>query len=252
MSEPEVLVEVAGPVAKIVLNRPAKLNALNVDLVASLEQAAGQVAGEEEVRVVIVAGRGRSFCSGLDLDMFVETGMSPAFFERQEGAFRLLETMDKITVAAIQGHCLGGGVQLAAACDVRVASSSAQLGLPAVNEGLFPGMAPFRLPRLIGKGRAMSLILGGQPVTAEVAHQIGLVDVVAADDDFDAEVTRLADTYAAIPHAAAVGSKRLMALSYEATFDEALEQCRSLLDECLRSPEVAAIRARGRKGATNR
>src|SRR5215470_16966901 len=142
----EVVVEVSGSRATIALNRPDKLNALNVALVTALEEAAERVAGNPDVEIVVVRGRGRAFCAGLDLDMYAAEGMSMEFYRRQEAGFRILETMGKTVVAAIHGWCLGGGVQLAAACDVRVASTDATLGLPAVDEGLFPGMAPYRLP----------------------------------------------------------------------------------------------------------
>ena len=175
----EVVCEVDARRASLTLNRPEKLNALNVALVAALETQARLVSGLADVDVVLVRGAGRSFCAGLDLDMFAADGMSPEFYRRQEGGFRVLEVMDKTVIAAIHGHCLGGGVQLAAACDVRVASSDAVLGLPAIDEGLFPGMAPYRLPRLIGKGRAASLILSGRRLSAQDAYAIGLVDVTS-------------------------------------------------------------------------
>ena len=218
----EVVVEIDGDRATIALNRPEKLNALDLALVASFEEAAGEIAADSRVAIVVVRGYGRSFCAGLDLDMFAAEGMSMEFYRRQERGLRLLETMDKTVVAALHGHCLGGGVQLAAACDVRVGSSDAVIGLPAVQEGLFPGMAPYRLPRLIGKGRAASLILTGRSITAEEAERIGLIDHVVDADDFDAQVAGLVDEYARAPREAAAASKRLMALSYEAPFGRPL------------------------------
>jgi enoyl-CoA hydratase/carnithine racemase len=134
-------------------------------------------------------------------------------------------------------------VQLAAACDVRIASSDAILGLPAIDEGLFPGMAPYRLPRLLGKGRAASLILSGRRLTAEEAYAIGLVDHVVAADRFEEELTALVDTYARAPRAASVAAKRLIARSYEASFEEVLAESETLLDECLKSADVARARA---------
>src|SRR5207342_1171470 len=97
--------------------------------VTALEDAAQRVGADPAVDVAVVHGRGRSFCAGLDLDAFAAEGMSLEFYRRQERGFRLLETMEKTVIAAIHGHCLGGGVQLAAACDVRVASTDAVIGL---------------------------------------------------------------------------------------------------------------------------
>jgi enoyl-CoA hydratase len=236
-----VAVEVRGAFATVALDRPDKLNALSVQLVTELAEAAERVAAEPDVAVVLVRGHGRSFCAGLDLDMFAREGMPPEFYARQERAFRCLETMEKTVIAAIHGHCLGGGVQLAAACDIRVASRGAVLGLPAIDEGLFPGLAPYRLPRLIGKGRAASLILTGRRLDPQEALAIGLVDHVV--DDLDGELAALAEVYARAPRQAAAASKRLMALAYDAPFVEALAESERLLEECLGAPEVARARA---------
>src|ERR1051325_7109157 len=108
--------------------------------------------------------------------MLEASSMPPGFYEGQERAFRKLEMLDAITIAAIHSYCLGGGVQLAVSCDLRVCSSDSQLGLPAVNEGLFPGMAPFRLPGLVGLGAAARLVLSGGTIDANEALRIGLVD----------------------------------------------------------------------------
>ena len=239
----DVVVEVKAERAVIALNRPSKLNALDIGLVTALEDAAERISTDARVHLVVVRGNGRSFCAGLDLDMFAAEGMSPEFYRRQERAFRQLETMDKTVIAAIHGHCLGGGVQLAAACDVRVASTDAMLGLPAVDEGLFPGMAPFRLPRLIGKGRAASLILTGRPVGADEAYRIGLVDHVIEAERFDEQLAGIVETYAGVPRAAATASKRLIAQSFDSSFEQALAESEALLAACLQTPEVTRARA---------
>jgi enoyl-CoA hydratase/carnithine racemase len=237
-----VVLAIAARCATIELNRPEKLNALNMQLVASLEDAAQRVANSQ-VDVVVVRGRGRSFCAGLDLAMFAAEGMSLEFYRCQERGFRLLETMDKTVIAAIHGHCLGGGVQLAAACDIRVASDDSVIGLPAVDEGLFPGMAPYRLPRLIGKGRAASLILTGRQITAADACGIGLVDHVVCAAEFEEQLAAVVESYARAPRQAAAASKRLISASYDASFEAALHESEVLLDQCLQSPEVAQARA---------
>jgi enoyl-CoA hydratase/carnithine racemase len=241
----EVLCEIGERRASLELNRPEKLNALNGALVAALEAQARRVS-ELDVDVVVVRGAGRAFCAGLDLDMFAAEGMPPDFYRHQEAGFRLLEVMDQTVIAAIHGYCLGGGVQLAAACDIRVASSDAVLGLPAIDEGLFPGMAPYRLPRLLGKGRAASLILSGRRLTAHEACAIGLVDHVVDAERFEEELAAVVDTYAQAPRAAAAATKKLIARSYEASFEEVLAESETLLEQCLRSPEVESARLRRR------
>ena len=242
MTEDSVVLSITGRQATIALNRPEKLNALNLELVTSFEKAAQRVGADSQVDIVVVRGRGRGFCAGLDLGMFAAEGMPRDFYRRQERGFRLLETMDKTVIAAIHGHCLGGGVQLAAACDVRVASTDSVIGLPAVDEGLFPGMAPYRLPRLIGKGRATSLILTGRQITAQEASRIGLVDHIVDASEFDEHLAGVVNSYARAPRGAAAASKRLVSSSYDASFEAALRESERLLDECLRSPEVARAR----------
>src|SRR5262245_16000695 len=105
MNESAVVLEYQGPVAQIVLNRPAVLNAMNMEWVADLDAAVRAVAATPDVRVVLVRGAGRAFCAGLDLDMYAREGMPAGFYDLQERAFRGLELMDKITIAAAHGHC---------------------------------------------------------------------------------------------------------------------------------------------------
>src|SRR5215210_7545939 len=167
-----VLLDVAGPVATITLNRPERLNAMNMAWIEAFDTAVNRLADSPEVAVVVIRGAGRAFCAGLDLDMFEAAGMPAGFFEGQERALHKLELLDVVSIAAIHGYCLGGGVQVALACDLRVCSSDAMLGLPAINEGLFPGLAPFRLPRIVGLGTAARLVLSGESVGAEEALRL--------------------------------------------------------------------------------
>src|SRR5688500_18279377 len=117
MDEHPVTLEREGPLARITLNRPAVLNAENLAWVAGLGAAVTEVAAGPEVRVVLVRGAGQAFCAGIDRDMLSNGGMPAGFYEGQERAFRALEQLDAITVAAMHGYCLGGGLQLAVACD---------------------------------------------------------------------------------------------------------------------------------------
>jgi enoyl-CoA hydratase len=245
-----VLLELEGPLARITLNRPEVLNAMNLAWCQELEAAVERVAVEPEVRVVLVRGAGRAFCAGLDLDMLGCERLPPGFYESQERAFRGLERMDKITIAALHGYCLGGGLQLAIACDIRVCSTDCQLGLPAVLEGLFPGMAPFRLPRLIGLGPARRLILSGELITAEEALRLGLIDHLVPAERFEAGLAEIVDTYLRAPRMAVIASKRLMGRAFGATFEEVYEQSLPLIEQCLAAPDVAeaAERWRQRKG----
>jgi enoyl-CoA hydratase/carnithine racemase len=254
MAERSVLLEVSGPLARIRLNRGARLNAMDQAWIEDLNVAVDRLADSPEVSVVVIRGAGRAFCAGLDLDMLESVGMPPGFYEGQERAFRKLELLDAITVAAIHGYCLGGGVQLAIACDIRVCGADAKLGLPAVNEGLFPGLAPFRLPHLVGKGAAARLILSGDSIGADEALRIGLVDYVLPVEQFESGLERILQSYLAAPRAAVVGSKRLMRHAFSGTVEDAYELSVPLLQACLDSADVAAAREawRRRRALTRR
>ena len=235
-----VVLEIDGGLARITLSRPEVLNAEDLAWVEGLEAAVTEVAARPDLRVVLVRGAGRSFCAGMDLDMLGREGMPPGFYEGQERAFRGLELMDKITIAAVHGYCLGGGLQLAIACDIRICSTDCHLGLPAVREGLFPGMATFRLPRLIGLGPALRLALSGEIIGPDEALRLGLVDHLVPAERFGPGVAEALDRYLDAPRAASAASKRLMRRAFEAPFETVYQESRRFLEECLASPELDA------------
>jgi enoyl-CoA hydratase/carnithine racemase len=232
----------AGAVAEIFLDRPAKLNAINLDWVRDLDVAVDELAGEPGLRTVVIRGAGRAFCSGLDLDMMGEQGMSPEFFATQERAFTGLERLPAIVIAQIHGYCLGGGLQLALACDIRIASEDAMLGLPAALEGLPPGVAAWRLPRFVGMGRALRLSLSGKPIAAAEALGMGLVDHVLPLDGFATAARAIVEEYAAVPHGAAVGIKEMVRAAFDVGFDSAYARAHEIVADCLTGPDVAAAK----------
>jgi enoyl-CoA hydratase len=169
-------------VALLTVNRPDKRNALSKDLVAELREAFESVAGDRAVRALIVTGAGdKAFIAGADIN---ELASLPPFELRQyamrgQTTFRLLEKLGKPSVAAVNGYALGGGMELAMACTVRFASDNAQMGQPEVKLGFVPGYGGTqRLPRLVGRGRALEMLLSGDPISAAEAHRIGLVNAV--------------------------------------------------------------------------
>lgn len=239
MPKPAVVVCRDGAIAEIVLNRPEKLNAMTLDWVRDLDAVVAELAADTDLRVVVIRGEGRAFCAGLDLDMMGEQGMPPDFFGLQEKAFTGLERLPAVVIAQIHGYCLGGGLQFALACDIRIARQDALLGLPAALEGLVPGAAPWRLPRFVGMGRALRLAILGKPVTAAEALGIGLVDHVLPDEDFRTAARDIAEQYARVPHTAAIGVKELVRTAFDTSFDQSYDRTRELIDDCLRSTEVA-------------
>jgi enoyl-CoA hydratase/carnithine racemase len=187
MAFDNLLIERDGAVATVTINRPAVLNALNTQTLDELRRAMLDLKQDEGVRVVVLTGAGpKSFVAGADInELAVQTptsGREHALAGQQ--AFDLIETLGKPVIAAINGYALGGGCELAMACTLRIAADTAKLGQPEINLGLIPGYAGTqRLPRLVGKGKAMELILTGAPIAADEALRIGLVNrVVPAAD----------------------------------------------------------------------
>ncbi|MGH3742494.1 MAG: enoyl-CoA hydratase/isomerase family protein [Micromonosporaceae bacterium] len=239
MQDRSVVLRRGGDIAEIRLNRPPKLNALNLRLLQDLNAAVDQLHDEPELRTVVIRGEGRAFCAGLDLDMMAEQGMPDDFFPLQERAFASLERLGAIVIAQIHGHCLGGGLQLALACDIRVASEGAVLGLPAALEGLPPGVSAWRLPRFVGIGRAMRLAISGEHVGAQEALTMGLVDYVLPDEGFAEAAHTIAAQYASAPHRAAVGIKETVRSAFDVKLDTAYQRTSEVIAECLRGPDVA-------------
>jgi enoyl-CoA hydratase len=237
-----VQVRRAGEVAEIVLSRPEKLNAMDMAWVTGLVDAVAELERDKPA-IVVVRGEGRAFCAGLDLDMLATEGMPAGFYEGQEAAFLGLERLDRLVVAQIHGYCLGGGLQLALACDIRILSADAVLGLPAAAEGLPPGMATWRLPRFVGMGRAMRLSVGGERLGADEALAMGLADHVVASDGFREAAAGLVAHYLAVPQGAARATKELVRSAFDTDFATAHARSRELVAQCLTSQDVIAARA---------
>jgi enoyl-CoA hydratase len=177
-----ILTEEAGGVFAITVNRPEKLNALNAETIGELDAALDEAAAGEEIRGVLLTGAGdRAFIAGADINELarVTSQEAQALAERGQRLTRRLERLGKLSVAAVNGFALGGGLELAMACTVRFASTNAKLGQPEVKLGLPPGYGGTqRLPRLVGRGRALEMLLSGDPIDAKRALEIGLVNGV--------------------------------------------------------------------------
>ncbi len=172
----------AGGIRTITINRPEKLNALNAATVAELDAAIADIAGDDAVNAVVITGAGeKAFVAGADISELAALGPVEAkeFALRGQAVFRRLERLTKPVIAAVNGYALGGGCELAMACHIRVAASNAVFGQPEVKLGLIPGYGGTqRLPRLIGRGRALEILLTGRNVSADEALGIGLANVV--------------------------------------------------------------------------
>lgn len=191
-----LLYERRDAIGYVTINRPEKLNALNRQVMEELLDCFQALQKDEEVRVAILTGSGeKAFAAGADInELAVQTpiqGKETAQFGQQ--LFNLIENLGKPVIAAINGFALGGGCEMAMACTLRIAAETARLGQPEVKIGLIPGYAGSqRLPRLVGKGRALELILTGEPVTASEAYRIGLVNRVVPPSELLAAAEKLA------------------------------------------------------------
>ncbi len=181
-----VSIEVEDRVATITINHPPA-NALNYALLAQLESALHELEVNDGVRVMIITGAGRVFIAGADIHMLKDLSSSQQSQELSltgQRIFRIIETSSKPVIAAINGACLGGGLELALCCHMRLASEDAPLGLPEINLGIIPGFGGTqRLPRIIGFSKATELILTGEPISALEAKSLGLVSQVTSADD---------------------------------------------------------------------
>ncbi|MBI4545677.1 MAG: enoyl-CoA hydratase/isomerase family protein [Gemmatimonadetes bacterium] len=199
-----LLVSVEERVATIVVNRPDKRNALNMAVRRELLEVLDQLRSAPEARVVVFTGAGeKAFIAGADIAEFVErTPMEQRVAMGERPIFSEVAAYPKPTIAMINGFCLGGGCELALACDLRVAARSARLGQPEIKLGLLPGGGGTqRLPRLVGFGRAMRLVLTGEMIDAEEAERMGLVDLVVDDPalaDRTRELARLLAGYSPV------------------------------------------------------
>jgi len=213
-----------GKIARIVFNRPQMLNAMNNRATMDINMIVDSIAKEDKVRVVVITGNGRSFSTGIDLKELSTDQIEMVYHQRWERALRSLETMEKIVIAGMKEYCLGGGLQLALACDVRVAADNAILGLPGIREGLIPGLATYRLPRYIGLGRAKRFVLSGENITAQEAHRIGLVDYIIPLAEFETRLEDIVHHYLRVCSVGTIKSKALCNLSPELDYDAFLQK----------------------------
>jgi len=243
---------VGDRVGTLVLNRPHVLNCANEQWARDLNTLVDDLAGNERLRVVIVRGAGRAFCSGIDLTALAagETGMT--FFRSWEMALRKLEALDPIVIAAIQSHCIGGGLQIALACDLRVARDDARFGITAVREGIIPGIGMWRAARHAGIGRAKRLALAAAIVDASVALDWGLVEWVVDSESFEAKVAELTDRILSMAWTSTRLTKKLTNMAFETSFTEFVETYFEYQRLSTSSPEHLQVMSDHRKERASR
>ena len=226
MGQAEVLlVETTGRVATITVNRPEKMNAFNSEVRSRLMGALDELRSDAEVRVVVITGAGdKAFIAGSDIGEFKDARPVDQYRAMVQGDFySVTERFPKPVIAMINGYCLGGGCELAMACDIRIASDKAKIGQPEINLGLIPGGGGTqRLPRLVGQGRAMRLIYTGEMIDAAKAAEIGLVDEVVPHDKLTEHTAALAEVIAEKSPAALQAAKESIRAAWQMPLDAGL------------------------------
>jgi enoyl-CoA hydratase len=226
MSYQTLLFDVRDGVAFVTVNRPDKLNALNDEVMRELAQAAERIATEDAIKGAILTGSGpKAFVAGADIGDLAKQGAfdGKARAQRGQAVLRRLETCGKPVIAAVNGFALGGGCELAMACHIRIASENAKFGQPEVKLGIAPGYGGTqRLPRLVGKGIALQLILTGEMIDAQEAYRIGLVNRVVPAEALLAESEKMLRGILAMGPLAIRLSMEAVDQGLEMTLDEGL------------------------------
>jgi len=232
---------VADGIAQVTLNRPDALNSLSVALLGELDAITGKIESDASIRGAIVTGAGRAFAAGADIEEIsrLDRDSGTAFARRGQAVFGRIERLEKPVVAAVNGFALGGGCELAMACHVRFASTKAKFGQPEVKLGILPGFGGTqRLPRLVGRGKAIELTLHGGHVSAEEALRIGLVNEVLQPEELLPRAHKwLAECFANGPRALAM-SLRAIREGLDRPLDAAIELEAQVFGELCGTPEM--------------
>ena len=232
-----VLTEDRGSVRHVILNRPEKRNAFDGDLIAATGEALRDAGADPAVHCVVIRGAGPMFSSGMDLGSLAALADAPenlrAFRQEIVNAWNRAEEMPKPTICQIHGACLGGALELALACDLRVIASDAVVGLPETRIGLIPDVGgSSRLPAVVGLGRAKELIMTGKLIGGEEAERIGLANRVAAPDEVEGATQTLVDELLTCAPVAVGLAKRVMDASARPALTATLELEVTMQERC--------------------
>ena len=222
-----ILVERRGPVGIVTINRPEKRNALNIQTRAEGAAVLDELRADDSVRVVILTGAGdKAFIAGADIAEFAErTAIQQREVMLDRSLFNAIDGFPKPIIAMVNGYCLGGGCEVALACDLRIASDKASFGQPEINLGIIPGGGGTqRLTRLVGEGKAMEMILSGEIINAETALAIGLVNHVVTADQLEAKTMEIANRIAEKSPVALRLAKEAVKLASRSNLDEGLRR----------------------------
>ena len=228
-----IILEKTAGVSVITMNRPERKNALNASLRRELFQTLQQIESDKNIRAVVITGTGDAFVAGADIQAMKQYSVNDAVESSKEGSriFSYLEAMKIPVIAAINGWALGGGLELALACDFRVCSDTAQFGQPEVKLGILPGYgATIRLPRIIGLAKAKEMIFFGRIITAREAESLGLVSCVTSPSNLMEKTLEMASKLAQGPASIALAKKAIHS-ALDLSLNEAMEMSSTLYGE---------------------
>ena len=242
MSQGEIRYEINDKIATITLSRPGKRNALTQHMFTRLNEVVGEVENNRDLRVLVIRGEsGSVFCAGDDLAELVAMDVVQVrdFLIRVQSTFTRLEALPIPVVAAVEGHALGGGLELALACDLILSSSDAVLGLPETNLGVIPGLGgTIRLPRRVGLGRAKEMVYSGRMVKADEAKNIGLVEAVYTAQEFEVKVLEFTRFLASKSPTALALAKSTINRGMDASLEAGLALEREAFAYCFALPDA--------------
>jgi enoyl-CoA hydratase/carnithine racemase len=238
MGDRSVLYGVKDGVGTITLNRPGVLNALHSNLAAELAEAAEAAGKDPDVWVVVVRGAGRAFCSGMDRAALAAGQIGEPFYRHWARGLNCLEDMDKLVIGVLHGYSIGGGLQLALACDVRLATDDAILGLGATRHGLIPDGSVLRLARIVGLGRAKQLTILNTTVPPAEALAMGLVNWIVPAADLDRKLVEIVEESFCASRTATGHAKRLLHRSFHADPRGLIEEVLRAQADCMASWEL--------------
>jgi len=235
-----LLIERRDRVAIITINRPEKRNALNIKTREEGAQVLDALRDDESIGVVVITGAGdKAFIAGADIAEFAgRTALTQRDVMVARSLFNAIDSFPKPVIAMVNGYCLGGGCELALACDLRIASETASFGQPEINLGIIPGGGGTqRLTRLVGEGKAMELILTGEIINAHTAFNIGLVNMVVPAADLEAKTMEIANRIAEKSPVALRMAKEAVKLASRSNLDEGLRREVDLFALCFSSED---------------
>ncbi len=245
-------VELNGPLARLRFNRPEVLNAANWQWVKDFVTATDHLAKSAETHVVIVSGEGTSFCSGLDTKELAQGNLTVEWFDTWEHGIITLAHLNAITIAAIHGYCLGGGLQIALACDLHIATTDAVLSIPAVKEGVVADLGPMRLAQLIGAGPAKHLSLLGHRFTAAEGYALHLINEVVQPENLAERALAIAEELLATPFTALLHTKKQIDNAFTLDITAQTAALSKAQADCLQSPEHQTVMAEYRQAQEER